>query len=115
MNFSETQLEHFATVLHGEKEKINEELSRIKNTSSDFGNDIDGLDEETDESEEIGNMLSVQEALEERKKRIEKALQKVKEKKYGACESCGKQIEEKLLLVDPESEFCKECKLEQKM
>jgi len=115
MNFSETQLEHFATLLHEEEEKINEELSRIKSTSVDFGNDVDGFEEEADESEETGNIFSIKEALEERKKRIEKALKKMDEKKYGACESCGKQIEEKLLLIDPESELCKECKLEQKM
>ena len=114
MNFSETQLEQFAVILYEEEEKINKELSRIKNTSSDFGSDVDGFDEESDESEEIGNILSVKEALQERKKRIEKALRKIKEKKYGFCESCEKQIEEKLLLIDPESELCKECKINQK-
>lgn len=115
MNFSETQLEHFASILHEEEEKINEELSRIKGASSDFGNDVDGFEEEADEFEEAGSTLSIKEVLGERKKRIEKALKKIDEKKYGACESCGKQIEEKLLLIDPESELCKECKIEQKM
>ncbi len=115
MNFSETQLEHFATLLHEEKDKVDEELSQVKASSSDFGNDIDGFDEEADEFEEIGNTLSVKEALQERRNRIEKALQKIKERKYGVCESCGKQIEEKLLLIDPESELCKECKISGKI
>ena len=111
MKFSDTQLDHYRSLLHEEEEKIHEELLKLKQQSSDFGNDVDGFEEESDESEEIGNILSVKETLEERMRKIDKALEKIKEKKYVVCESCGKDIEEKLLAIDPESEFCKECKL----
>lgn len=111
MKFSDIQLDYYRNLLHEEEEKVHEELLKLKQNSTDFGSDVDGLDEESDESEEIGNLISIKETLEGRMRRIEKALEKIKQKKYGVCELCGKDIEEKLLAIDPESELCKECKL----
>jgi len=38
-------------------------------------------------------------------------LGKIQTGTYGICEKCGKPIEHEILAIDPESRFCKACKL----
>lgn len=76
----------------------------------DFGSDVD-TDEETDESEEYGNVMSIVQTLKNRLSDIETALKKINNGKYGICEDCGKKISEKLLEINPESKLCQECKI----
>ena len=76
----------------------------------DFGNDVDHLDEETDESEEVGNQLAVAQDLKNRLDDIDVALGKIYAGKYGVCEKCGGPIEKEILDIDPESRLCKDCK-----
>jgi DnaK suppressor protein len=114
MSISKNDLDQYKKILEEEQESVQEKLSRLEKSSVDFGDDVDGLDEESDETEELGNILSVKETIEGRSKRIEKALEKITQGTYGTCELCGKEIEEKLLAIDPESEFCRACKVEEK-
>lgn len=76
----------------------------------DFGSDV-GPDEETDESEEYGNVMSIVQTLKNRLSDIETALKKINNGKYGICEDCGKKISEELLEINPESKLCKDCKM----
>jgi DnaK suppressor protein len=76
----------------------------------DLGNDVDGLDEVTDQAEEFGTNLGVREALEERLENVQDALRKIEHGTYGVCESCGGKIEEEILSIDPESALCRNCK-----
>lgn len=69
------------------------------------------LEEAADEVEAYGNLLSVEYSLETRLQNIEKALEKIKKGKYGNCEKCGKEIEEKRLKVSPEAKFCSKCNI----
>jgi RNA polymerase-binding transcription factor DksA len=77
----------------------------------DFGTDVDHFDEEADEAEEIGNQLAIAQDLKNRLSEIDIALGKIQAEKYGTCEKCGAQIEEMILEIDPESRFCRKCKL----
>jgi len=77
----------------------------------DFGNDIDHGDEGSDKSEEEGNRMATEGDLKLRLGEIEIALGKIESDTYGICETCGNPIEQEVLAVDPESRFCKECKL----
>lgn len=77
----------------------------------DFGDDVDHEEEATDKSEEEGNQLAAAQELKDRLNEIEIALEKIKEGTYGICEKCGKPIEREILEIDPESRFCKACKL----
>lgn len=88
-------------------------LAQIKDLESpvDFGDDIDHMDEESDETEEFGNRLSITKALKERLQNVESALLKLAENRYGACEKCGKEISWEILKIDPESKYCKDCKV----
>ncbi len=76
----------------------------------DFGNDVDGLDEETDEAEEFGNQLGVNQAIKERLEETSDALRKIQERKYGVCEKCGGEIPYDVLDAIPSSRLCKKCK-----
>lgn len=88
-------------------------LAEIKKneTPVDFGSDIDHFEEKTDQAEELSNDLAVAQDLKTRLDDVEAALEKIREGKYGVCEKCGEEIEEEILNVDPESRFCKRCKL----
>ena len=93
---------------------IQSELAKeIKNLDSqlDFGDDIDHLDEEADETEEIANTMGIKEDLKGRLATVEKAMEKMKSGGYGKCEKCGMEIETEILNIVPESEGCKMCKM----
>ncbi len=92
-----------------EKEKIEKELIKLKETL-DFGDDTDHYEEETDEAEEMGNYLGIKRTQDARLEQIKKALQKIKNGTYGKCDKCGGEIEQRILDVDPESLYCKNCK-----
>ena len=79
----------------------------------DFGSDVDSFDEEADEAEEVSNQLAIANDLKGRLSEIDIALAKIASGKYGVCEKCGEAIEEEILDIDPESRFCKKCKLAQ--
>jgi RNA polymerase-binding transcription factor DksA len=42
---------------------------------------------------------------------IDKALTRVKKRNYGVCAACNGIIEERLLEIAPESEFCNPCQV----
>ena len=78
----------------------------------DMGSDTEGetFEEETDEAEEYSKNLGIKQVLKERLLDIKNALDKITRGSYGRCEKCGKEIEPKLLEVNPESRYCKNCK-----
>jgi len=107
---TQEQLKEHKNKLEKERMLILAEIKKSE-TPTDFGSDIDHLDEEADEAEELGNQLAVAQDLKMRLDDIEAALEKVRTGKYGICEKCGKEIEEDVLSIDPESRLCKNCKL----
>ncbi len=98
------------------KKKLEKErlllLAEIKQHErpTDFGNDTESPDEETDEAEEFSNQLAIARDLRNRLEEIDIALGKIYSGTYGICESCGGKIEKEILDVDPESRLCKNCK-----
>ncbi len=92
-----------------EKSEIEKDLEGMKE-KLDFGSDIDHSDEETDETEEFGTYLSIKRTQDARLEQINRALEKIKKGAYGICEKCGQPIEQKILDIDPESLYCKNCK-----
>ncbi len=98
----------FKQKLEKEKQEVLEELKKHKGIA-DFGSDVDP-DEETDESEEYGNVMSIVQTLKERLSDIESALEKINNGKYGVCENCKKEISAEILGISPESKLCRECK-----
>jgi DnaK suppressor protein len=102
--------------IDGYKNKLQRErllvIREIKDLEKpiDFGNDIDHFDEKTDEVEEKSNQFGQENDLKKRLDEIDNTLQKIEMGHYGACESCGRDIEKEILDIDPESRLCKSCK-----
>jgi DnaK suppressor protein len=88
-------------------------LSEIKQAEKpvDFGSDVDHFDEKTDEAEQLGDQMAIAQDLKKRLDDVVFALAKISTGKYGICETCGKEIEEEILDIDPESRLCKSDKL----
>ena len=76
-----------------------------------FGKRIgDGTIEAVDRLNQIG----VGTRLESRLERVERALAKIDDGTYGACDACGKPIDPRRLRAAPESTVCVDCPLPQR-
>jgi len=78
--------------------------------TEEFGDDVDGFTEETNEAEALGNKLAVNRDLKNRINEIDTALNKIRTGAYGVCEKCGGEISDNVLDVVPESQLCERCK-----
>ncbi len=105
-------------ILEKEKSELQKELesfaTKDKNIKHNWsakypGEDRGNKEEEADEAGEYENLVSLEENLELKLRDIDLALEKIKNKKYGKCENCGKEIEEKRLMACPEAKLCIEC------
>ena len=107
---TQEKLKEYKNELERERALI---LSEIKQNEKpvDFGSDIDHGDEKSDEAEEVGNQFAIAQGIKIRLDDVEAALEKIRSGKYGVCEKCGREIEEGVLDIDPESRLCKNCKL----
>jgi RNA polymerase-binding transcription factor DksA len=97
-------------------ERIEAELLReIKEHEKpvEMGSDTESADEEADEAEELGNQLSMAQALKNDLFEVETALQRIRDGKYGICTKCGGEISVDVLDAAPESLLCKDCKQNQ--
>lgn len=108
-------LDELKIKLEKEKERIEGELKSIakKNKNDgwnvnvpDFGEREASFDEESDQYEEYDKLLEVERALEKKFKDINLALKKMKNGKFGICESCGKEIDIRRLKVNPDARAC---------
>jgi DnaK suppressor protein len=107
---NQDQLKEYKTALEKERTMITAEIAKDEKPV-DFGSDIDHGDEESDKSEQVGDQLAAAQELKDRLSEIEIALGKIRDGTYGICEKCGTPIEHEILAIDPESRFCKACKL----
>jgi DnaK suppressor protein len=107
---NQDQLKEYKIKLEKERMMMAAEIARDEKPV-DFGSDIDHGGEASDKSEEVGDQLAAAQELKNRLSEIDIALGKIQNGTYGVCEKCGKLIEKEILAIDPESRFCKACKL----
>lgn len=110
--------------LEKEKMTIEEELKKFAKKDEKLKGDWDtcfpkwdgsevgsaALEKASDEVEEYSTLLPIEHSLELRLKNINLALEKIEKGRYGNCEKCGKEIDEKRLKISPEARFCLKCK-----
>ena len=101
-------LTKFKNQLSGIKKEIEKKVKSLYKTP-DFGDEVDS-DEETSETTELANQLSIAQTYKERLTKVDSALNKINKGKYGVCEKCGAEISSDVLKVAPESKLCKNCK-----
>jgi RNA polymerase-binding transcription factor DksA len=103
-------LSYFKQKLLSVKNMVTSQINRLRKPV-DMGSDVESnFDGKTDETEEEVANLGMVETLKRRANRVDDALKKMEQGKYGICEKCNKDIEAPLLEVDPESRYCKACK-----
>jgi len=115
---TEQQTKKLKKKLEAAKKNIEYQLSKFtQKDSSNKGNyktqfpDIGSQpDESAQEITEYEQSISLEHSLEEELVLINKALKKIEDKKYGLCESCGKEIPFGRLEIRPQSLLCISCK-----
>jgi len=107
----------YKKLLEAEKEKLLKELATVgrKNprvpgdweaVATDLDSDSADENETADEIEEFEDNSGILEKLEPQLKNVERALAKIKEKTYGLCDVCQKEIPEERLKASPASVTC---------
>ncbi len=111
------EIENLKKKLEAEQSEIVAELHALQKPEAvDMGHETaDIQDEQADEAEEINTDLAISQPLKERLEGIKMTLFKIEQGKYGFCEKCAAEIEKEILEIDPESRWCKHCKLEVKI
>lgn len=109
--------------LEKEKKSLEEELKKFAEKDKKLEGDWDtrfphfnggevgsaALEKAADEIEEYSTLLPIEYALETRLRNINLALKKIKKGRYGICEKCGEEIEERRLKISPEARLCLKC------
>jgi len=106
---SDEQLSHFNNILSAWKRELMEEVDHTITEMKEAGVLADPNDRAT--QEETFN-LELRTRDRERKliKKIEEALQQIKDKEYGYCEACGIEIGVRRLEARPTATLCIDCK-----
>ena len=114
MGMKKKELEKFTALLEEEKRKI---LHHLQDLSDSSGQDINlnSGDQVDIASLEINqaNLQKIGKRESYLLKKIDIALQKIKDGTYGECESCGEQIAIARLMARPVAQLCIDCKTEQ--
>ncbi len=106
---TKTNIKKYQERLEKIKLKLQKEIKEDEKAPN-FGKDFERPEERAEEAEAEFTSLSLAEEFRERLEDVQNALNKIIKNKYGVCEKCGKEIETKILDIDPESRFCKACK-----
>lgn len=109
MTLTSEQREGFERKLHDEERHLLSDLGEL-DKNRDFGDDVDGFEEETDETEEMANSLGVKSSLSSQLAEVRAAIERLRKGGYGICTNCGKDIELPVLEAFPSSTLCKACK-----
>ncbi len=106
------QLDQFKKSLIEEREEILEDLNISSENISNLrsGNKSGDLVDQAYNQYEKELLIGLSSGDKETLKKIDKALQKIKDGSFGSCEKCGASIEEKRLEAIPYAIRCIECK-----
>lgn len=100
--------------LISQQEKLEKELNKVANNSSEhaakFPEFGDKPDENAQEIEGYTTNLATKEMLEASLRDITGSLKRIEEGTYGVCKYCGNEIGEKRLLARPVASACIDCK-----
>lgn len=108
--FSKEFLDKIRAVLVEEKIKIENELNNNPETSGQFPEYGDNME---DNAQEVTDYLSnkpVEMALEKTLRDIITSLKRLDDGRYGICKYCDKPIQENRLVARPTSSSCVSCK-----
>jgi len=103
-------LEEIKIKLEKEKDELKLMLKSYEEEAKEVLKEVvSASDEMADRYEYKEEIHLKKEILEERLRKIEKALKKIEKGNYGLCEECGQKIEDTRLKIDPAAELCRSC------
>lgn len=106
---SDEQLEHFRNILIAWKRELMEEVDHTITEMKEATSLADPNDRATQE-ETFSLELRTRDRERKLIKKIEEALQQIKDKDYGYCEACGIEIGIRRLEARPTATLCIDCK-----
>lgn len=106
---SDEQLSHFSNILAAWKRDLMEEVDHTINEMKEASVLADPNDRATQE-ETFSLELRTRDRERKLIKKIEEALQQIKDKEYGYCEACGIEIGIRRLEARPTATLCIDCK-----
>lgn len=108
---SDEQLQHFSNILSSWKRELMEEVDHTISEMKEAGSGVlaDPNDRATQE-ETFSLELRTRDRERKLIKKIEEALQQIKDKEYGYCEACGIEIGIRRLEARPTATLCIDCK-----
>ena len=91
--------------------KINKRKIATEDPFNDKQRTLDNAAPDTEAEEQFGHarVTAIKDELNRKSDQIKKALQRVKQGKYGICEDCGKMIDTDRLAIFPEATMCVSC------
>jgi DnaK suppressor protein len=102
-------LEEIRNKLEKERNELLLVLKDYEESKEILKETVSSADEIADRYEYKEEIHLKKEILEERLQKIEKALKRIDEGKFGFCEKCGQKIEEMRLKIDPAVDLCQSC------
>lgn len=106
---SDEQLRHFSEILAAWKRELMEEVDHTITEMKEATSLADPNDRATQE-ETFSLELRTRDRERKLIKKIEEALQQIKDKEYGYCEACGIEIGIRRLEARPTATLCIDCK-----
>jgi len=115
---NKNDLRHYESLLKKEKKQVLQEISSVEEkikTGSPEGNteenpypyhwaDVASYEEDKEMDSQILSQMT------KKLEMIDNALNKIKDRTYGKCETCGNLIEKERLEVIPYARYCKNCR-----
>ena len=101
--------------LQSERQRLNEELEELRDSSTPKEERRDGSpfgkrEEEATETLELEKRLALEKRLKEQLVEVTRALEKFEQDTYGKCDSCGRAIDPARLEALPYAILCMTCK-----
>ncbi|WP_195706667.1 TraR/DksA family transcriptional regulator [Paramicrobacterium fandaimingii] len=113
---SDNTLEHFADVLHRRKDELvhlmtsnDEALEEVRESLGEGTNDDEHDPEGPTMSDEWSKLTGLQTEGENELRELDAALERIKNKEFGTCESCGNAIGRPRLEARPYATLCIDC------
>ena len=104
--------------LEDERKHLTEELEALRASARPANERREGSpfgkrEEEANEALELEKRLALEQEIQDRLTKVERALCKFEEGTYGQCDSCGQSIDPDRLEALPHAALCLSCKAKQ--
>jgi DnaK suppressor protein len=104
-------------ILQKKERQLKKQLANVANKRKSVKGDYKarfpffghGKDEDAQEVTHYEKQISIEHQLEGELEKVNIALKKIEENKYGVCKVCKKKIKPERLKIYPEAEHCMEC------